>query len=194
MSAVSLAIIGKANEPLYLRDFLGEENSVDDAALFGLPLPKDETDVASAAPRSDSLISLRQEFILHAALDRFVQVNGPPPGFGWRNASSPTTVTTTGTTTSSPDPQFVGMLGPWDDLHVYGWMSTTHIKFLVALRDDGGSTHYNKNVSTLLRHIHQLYVEYRLNPLGPLTGPIQSKAFDRKIQQTVETYNQRGSL
>ena len=175
MSAVSLGIIGKGNEPLYLRDFSGA-TTVDDAALFGLTSDEDGGTTSSFSPTST--ISLRQEFILHAALDRFVQVNGPPPGFAWRHNVTPTT---------TDDPQFVGLLGPWEDWLVYGWMTTTQIKFLVALQDNGEDT--KQNAAGLLRQLHKLYVEYRLNPLGPLTGPIVSKRFDEKVRQTIEGYN-----
>ena len=184
MSAVSLAIIGKGNEPLYLREFCGSEQD-DDAALFGLGGGN-----ATATQRnSDTGCSLRQEFILHAALDRFVQLNGPPPGFAWRHytaASAQQHAPVPGTAVNADsDPQFVGLLGPWEDLRLYGWMTTTQIKFLVAIQD----AEIDGDVVGLLRRLHQTYVEYRLNPLGQLTGPIQSKRFDEKVRQTIESYN-----
>lgn len=83
------------------------------------------------------------------------------------------------------DPQFVGLLGPWEDLRLYGWMTTTQIKFLVAIQD----TEIDGDIVGLLRKLHQIYVEYRLNPLGPLTGPIQSARFDEKVRRTIEAYN-----
>ena len=67
----------------------------------------------------------------------------------------------------------------------YGWMTTTQIKFLVAIQD----AEIDGDIVGLLRRLHQTYVEYRLNPLGQLTGPIQSKRFDEKVRQTIESYN-----
>ena len=231
MAAVSLAIIGKGNEPLYLREFplltdmmsqddgggttsssTGSSSSSssidnDDAALFGLRSSNtsnnnnDTTDTSSStSPTTQKACSLRQEFILHAALDRFVQLNGPPPGFAWRHYSGATTATPThpssswNNSNSNNHPQFVGLLGPWEDLLLYGWMTTTQIKFIVAIQDTTTTTtNHNDNdndvVVRLLRRLHALYVEYRLNPLGPLTGPIQSKRFDAKVQQTIQAYN-----
>jgi hypothetical protein len=193
MAAVSLAIIGKHNEPLYLREFGHDANSLDEAELFGLSS-------SSSSSNNASSISLRQEFILHAALDRFEQLNGPPPGFAWRqqqqqqqqqpqqSPTNPSTTTTT-TTTRPPqsDPQFVGLLGPCEDLNLYAWMTTTHIKFLVAVQD----AELDGDVVGLLRRLHRVYVEYRLNPMIALTeGPIQSKRFDAQVQQTIEAFNQ----
>lgn len=79
MAAVGLCIIGKRNDPLYIKVF--EE---DDA--------------------------LRLQFILHDALDRFEQLEGPPPGYAWR----------TGSGVSGADAMFVGLLQPVEELLVYG--------------------------------------------------------------------------
>lgn len=194
MSAVSLAIIGKGNEPLYLREFGAEGGGGvvdDDAALFGLTTTSNGNGNGNTITKSggeSTGCSLRQEFILHAALDRFVQLNGPPPGFAWRHHNVGTAQQQQHAQHSSggeTDPQFVGLLGPWEDLRLYGWMTTTQIKFLVAIQD----AEIDGDIIGLLRRLHQTYVEYRLNPLGPLTGPIQSKRFDEKVRQTIESYN-----
>ena len=189
MSAVSLAIIGKSNEPLYLREFGSDKVVDDDAALFGL-LTSSEKETKdnnndTTTTTTTTGCSLRQEFILHAALDRFVQLNGPPPGFAWRHNNNNNNAAQQLSPTTETDPQFVGLLGPCEDLRLYGWMTTTQIKFLVAIQD----AEIDGDIVGLLRRLHQAYVEYRLNPLGQLTGPIQSKRFDEKVRQTIESYN-----
>jgi hypothetical protein len=192
MAAVSLAIIGKHNEPLYLREFSHGDTRLDEAELFGLSSSGSSSnatggDSGNAKHGGASSISLRQEFILHAALDRFEQLNGPPPGFAWRHQPPPQSPTNTTTRPSQTDPQFVGLLGPCEDLNLYGWMTTTRIKFLVAVQD----AELDGDVVGLLRRLHQAYVEYRLNPMIALTeGPIQSKRFDAQVQQTMEAFNQ----
>eukprot|EP00977_Amphora_coffeiformis_P009124 scaffold2069_cov187-Amphora_coffeaeformis.AAC.41 len=192
MSAVSLAIIGKGNEPLYLCEFgSDDELREDDAALFGLETPSSSSsnnnnnnnNNNSGGEGKRKMCSLRQEFILHAALDRFVELNGPPPGFAWRHNIAAQYQQQQQQVV--PDPQFVGLLGPWEDLRLYGWMTTTQIKFLVAIQD----AEIDGDIVGLLRKLHQIYVEYRLNPLGPLTGPIQSTRFDEKVRRTIEAYN-----
>jgi hypothetical protein len=105
MAAISLAIIGKNNEPLFIKEFFDESNRCStnflyEEELFGLPPPKD---------RPPPACSLRQQFILHSALDRFEQLAGPSPGYAWRTTNA-----------SGTDAMFVGLLCPVDDLRVYG--------------------------------------------------------------------------
>jgi hypothetical protein len=84
MSVISFAVIGKNRVPIYLQEFVGA-SAVDhvtkdsDAALFGL------SKAALEVPHNDSLslksndsskimrCSVRQQFILHDAMDRLVQ-------------------------------------------------------------------------------------------------------------------------
>lgn len=141
MSAISLAVIGKGNEPLYIRDFCENVTRDDwegDKELFGLSVvsssatPTTSTNVepmdsaattsttTSTTPRrakrshntssSGSVqCSLRQQFILHAALDRFDQLAGPHQGFAWRTPGA-----------FGSDAMFVGLLCPVEDMRVYG--------------------------------------------------------------------------
>jgi hypothetical protein len=107
MSAVSLAIIGKSNEPLYLKEFFRDASSsgkseevISEEELFGLPPP--------STPRHVDC-SMRQQFLLHDALDRFEQLAGPHPGYAWRAPG-----------VSGTDAMWVGLLCPVEDLRVYG--------------------------------------------------------------------------
>jgi hypothetical protein len=124
MAAVSIAIIGKSNEPIYLREFSSDEIFVDDCfheeELFGLPLqPEEET--SSSTQRTSLHCSLRQQFLLHAALDRFEQLAGPPPGYAWRKQG-----------TSGADGMFVGLLQPNEDLRVYGTLNSARCTPLLS--------------------------------------------------------------
>jgi len=109
MAAIALAVIGKNSEPLYIKEFYDDRSSTDllsEEELFGLPPPAER----KTSTKSKSIdCSLRQQFILHAALDRFEQLSGPPPGYAWRKPG------VTGT-----DAMFVGLLCPVEDLRVYG--------------------------------------------------------------------------
>jgi Sedlin, N-terminal conserved region len=126
MAAVSLAIIGKDSEPLYIREFFNERSTHHDSIkseedLFGLPptegSTQDEADLSKSVH-----CSLRQQFILHASLDRFEQLAGPTPGYAWRSQG-----------VSGSDAMFVGLLCPIEDLRVYG-------KCIRLCSDDGLST------------------------------------------------------
>jgi len=99
MSVVSLAIINRENEPLYVREFEDDESSVEND-IFGTLQANNAS--AEAAP-----CSIRQQFILKEALERLEHVDAP--GFFWRTAGA-----------TGSDAKFVGLLFPIEDLRVYG--------------------------------------------------------------------------
>lgn len=188
MTFVSLAIVGKTNEPLFLKEFRGEHSMEDipEAELFGLTtVTKGGTDGFSTPAKE---CSLRQQFILHAALDRFDELAGPPPGFGWREAGS------TGT-----NAMWVGLLCPVDELRCYGYMTTTKIKLLAVVEDTTTPSSNNSSnqsqateneVKQLMVKIHQLYVEYTLNPFNNFGDhKITSTRFDQGVSDCIGQYN-----
>jgi hypothetical protein len=119
MTAISLAIVGKSSEPLYIKQFCDEGSSneadlISEEELFGLPAPENNNEsslsnASSSSSKKHPDCSLRQQFILHAALDRFEQLDGPPPGYAWRVPG-----------VNGADAMFVGLLCPVEDMRVYG--------------------------------------------------------------------------
>ena len=166
---ISIAILGKDDKPLYIREFISiidhnhSDNDVNDRhhhqyddeleLLFDLPSMsigngtgtetfKDDTagggGATAAAHNDDSGInttgtttscttkcSIRQQFIMHAALDRLEQLAGPPPGYGWRNKNNKNSANTNNIINSNKgsgagaDGMFVGLLCPIEDQRVY---------------------------------------------------------------------------
>lgn len=126
MAAAALAILGKSNEPLYVREFLDEGVSsarVSDEELFALSpsVPyeggsrKERPIATTAATTGDAGgidCSIQLQFILHAALDRFDELAGSS-GYAWRAPGD------TGT-----DAMFVGLLKPVDNFRVCGASDT----------------------------------------------------------------------
>jgi hypothetical protein len=115
MAALSLAIIGKNNEPLYMKEFreAGLSQEMDDATLFQLatgPLSS-HTDLPGGFD-----CSVRHQFILHAAVDRLEQLAGPLPGYGWKQSV---------TAHHGIEGCFVGLLTPVEDMRVYGTCDDT---------------------------------------------------------------------
>jgi hypothetical protein len=119
MTAISLAIVAKSSEPLYIKQFFDEGSKyqadmLSEEELFGLPAPTENSNESSLSNTASSAnkhpdCSLRQQFIMHAALDRFEQLDGPPPGYAWRSPG-----------VSGADAMFVGLLCPVEDMRVYG--------------------------------------------------------------------------
>jgi hypothetical protein len=101
MSIVSLAIIGKNNEPLYLRQFANDELSEND--LFCLP-PVSQGDRVSD---NAATCSIRHQFILNEALER-LKVH-EKSCFAWRASGA-----------TGSGAMFVGLLYPIEDMRVYG--------------------------------------------------------------------------
>jgi hypothetical protein len=147
MTLISLAIVGKNNEPLFLKEFRDETDADDipEAELFGLTISTGATDGFSARAKE---CSLRQQFILHAALDRFEELAGPPPGYGWREPGS-----------SGNDAMWVGLLCPVEEMRVYGYMTTTRIKIMAVVEDTMPSQPSQSQV--MEKDIKQLMVRLR---------------------------------
>jgi hypothetical protein len=185
MSAIALAIIGKNDKPIYMKEFANEDveaimSSVPEEALFGLLAVSEKEEDRSASSLMNTSIdcSLRQQFILHAALDRFEQLAGPH-SCGWREP---------GVTGNAA--MFVGLLYPIEDMRVYGYMTTTQIKFLLTVEDDAAyAMSADETIKRLFVKIHRFYVEYTLNPFSPLEGPIESERFDKKVRDCIVAYN-----
>jgi hypothetical protein len=124
MSVRSLAVVGKRNEPLYLREF--SESSSDtfsDSDLFGFPSSLAETET-NAVRSCGSKCSIRQQFILNAALDRVEELDGPPPGLAWREPG-----------VKGADAMWLGLLNITDGLRVYGKDENMFLAKLAALTD-----------------------------------------------------------
>lgn len=182
MAAISLSVIGKNDEPLYVRQF-DEVLSADlmsEELLFGLQ----SIEPSKEAINGDStLCSARHQFVMHAALDRFEQLAGPLPGYGWRKPGA-----------SGVDGMFVGLLCPIEDLRVYGYVTTTRIKILLVVEDDAVpemQSSIDNDIKSLLSKIHQLFIEdHLLNPFKDIGSKIVSKRFDRLVYQHISDFNQ----
>lgn len=105
MSVQSLAVIGKNNEPIYIKEFLDDDDGIRQYENF----PEEELFGLKLTSHRHVECSIRQQFILHAALDRFDQLSGPPPGCAWRDPG-----------VAGADAMFVGLLCPVDDMRVFG--------------------------------------------------------------------------
>lgn len=112
MAALSLAVVGKNNEPLYMKEFreVGFPQEMDDAILFHLEPGPSPSETSLTDKARDFDCSVRHQFILHAAVDRLEQLAGLPPGYGWKQSL----------TSHGMEGSFVGLLTPVEDMRVYG--------------------------------------------------------------------------
>jgi hypothetical protein len=180
MAVISLSVIDKNNKPLYVREF-DQTLSADlmsEEQLFGFQ----SIEQSEEAMNIDSMCcSPRHQFVMHAALDKFEQLAGPLPGYGWRNAGI-------------NQGMFVGYLCPIEDLRVYCYVLTTRIKILLVVEDDAVpemQPSIDNEIKALLTKIHALYIEYLLSQnFKEIGSVIVSKRFDRLVYQHISDFNQ----
>jgi trafficking protein particle complex subunit 2 len=127
MSAISVAIVGREGRPVYCTEFPTKNHceAVADMRwedeLFGL----DKEGKDDSLGEDDFDCSVKQQFILNAALDRLMQLAGPTPGYQWRSPG-----------VTGVDACFVGLLFPAEDYRVYGYVTSTKVKIIVVVEDD----------------------------------------------------------
>lgn len=157
MALVSIGIVGKDNEPLYLCDFVGGKNNnrndkgnENEDCINNPASPEEDHDddpfgfFHNNSNKSNVPLvsfhdcSLHFQFILHASLDRLEEMTAP--GQRWR---------TPGATGS--EAMWVGLLCPVENYRVYGYLTTTNIKILAIMEDYGvmmsDGLNYNNGVS-----------------------------------------------
>jgi trafficking protein particle complex subunit 2 len=210
MTLISLAIVGKNNHPMFLKEFRDESIStsssslgipdIPEAELFGLETTTTTTGNTSTTTSSglskfsggtDGFstrakdCSLRHQFLLHEALDRLEELSGPPPGWAWREPGA-----------QGIDAMWVGLLTPVEGFRVYGYMTTTNVKIL-GVMDDSLSLRplqakiVEDDLKKLFARVHELMVEYRMNPFHAVEDHrISSPLFDAKISDAVDKFNQ----
>ena len=151
-------------------------------------------------------MSLTQQLVLHASLDRFEEKLASRPNNGgparWRSPGSMGT-----------NAMWMGELCQVEErLTVYGYCTNTGIKFILLLEtvqmnedgskcQDGSSSlsSYASSVASLpsreadlkamFAQLHDLYVRYNMNPFTKLRGPIKSHAFDKGIAEIARSFN-----
>ena len=125
MSVLSLAVIGKNRQPIYVKEFRSDKsltNTDDDLQLFGISQSgssqstndvPDENRISSLnyKDKSQCDCSTRQQFILHDAMDYMEQ---------WIESRNTTTTTPPQQQQNAHDAMFAGLLCPIEDMSVYG--------------------------------------------------------------------------
>ncbi|KAG4305085.1 hypothetical protein PORY_001255 [Pneumocystis oryctolagi] len=88
---------------------------------------------------------------------------------------------------------YLGLLHSQETASVYGSMTNTRIKFIVVL-DNSDMTITDSDIKPLLKAIHSAYIGYVCNPFYIFDDktPIQSRKFDKMIEQIVESWTPCG--
>ena len=189
-------------------DGVDEEDDDDDPfGFFGSSNSSSQVDIDTTSKGVVSApMSLTQQLVLHASLDRFEEKmaarsnNGGPAR--WRSPGAMGT-----------NAMWMGMLCEVEErLSLYGYITNTGIKFILLLEiihmnEDGSRCHdgspsslyASSTVSSLpsreaelknmFAQLHDLYVRYTMNPFTKLRGPITSGVFDKGIGEIASSFN-----
>jgi len=205
MALVTLAVVGRDNEPLYIRDFVAPNKNVVSSPKIGDEEKQESEDQESVSRTSVDIeeleddpfgffeyqskninesCSMTHQFVIHSALDRFEEITALSIGQRWRTPGA------TGT-----NAMWVGLLCPIDDMKIYGYLTNTGIKIMAAINDIGNA---NKQWSLaregglkgLFANMHELYVEYTLNPFSIIREKISSARFDHGVDNLVQEFNE----
>lgn len=178
MSLITFSVIGKDKSPLYLRDF-------DHASLYEQHLEGDDDDeeedpfgFCEHKKNLNESSSLKNQFIIHSALDQFEELDG---SFQERQSRG-------------PNAMWIGLLGSFDETKVYGYMTRTKIKMFASIEDvyDGNELVREAGLKALFAEAHEHYVEYTLNPFSHIRAQnkISSPRFDKALQGIVADFNE----
>eukprot|EP00300_Choanocystis_sp_HF-7_P030694 c39592_g1_i1.p1 GENE.c39592_g1_i1~~c39592_g1_i1.p1 ORF type:complete len:159 (+),score=30.55 c39592_g1_i1:47-478(+) len=124
--------------------------------------------IHTVRPPPESADSLMYEFLVYAALDTIedkIAISKKPGP------------------TSDPTDTYLGFLYPTEDMKLYGSVTNTGLKFIVAV--DGGLVRETE-LKMFFKRLQQLYVETISNPFFTPGRPIGSKRFIEKLNLLVK--------
>jgi hypothetical protein len=84
---------------------------------------------------------------------------------------------------------YLGLLHDLEDLRIYGWITTTLIKFIIIV--EASLEPKEAEIRSILLNIYDLYIQVVSNAfysVGDIRQPITSEKFNRGIQTIVEQY------
>ena len=163
MTIVALSIIGKENQPLYLR-------------TFGQQAGGGATDNMQGSGGE-----LRFHFICHTALD-FVEekVEAQRHASGASGAGA-------GAAGGSKLDMYLGLLFPFEEYCIHGYLTNTRIKLIAVVDEEDAK---DAEMRALFRRLHTLYIDTISNPFFAADAELStSTSFQRQLERIVEAYN-----
>jgi Sedlin, N-terminal conserved region len=180
---LGIAVLGKSNEPLYLRNCrpsaagLAQASDGDDSSNSN----NDPLGLSSMTRPVHASLPLDDQIVMHAALDSFEEkvdrtATGQMPMVKKQ--------------TSSAQPHWIGLLLTRGRSTVYGYVTATNVKIFVLVESQ---TNNVKEIQDFMKNVHMFYIEYIMNPFCTTKGGIKSTTFDEKIRTATEKLLDRKS-
>lgn len=201
MAAIALAIFGKNNSSIYLREFIsdtggdsiespnnsGNDYDNDEGVLFGMEPLSASTSILKSSNES-CCCSVRHRFVLHSALDRLEQLTTNPDGTMKKKIAI----------NNAKNNNFLGLLLPIEETRVYGYITNTQIKFILIVEDDDNIV---VEIQRLFNDIHESYIQDIMNPFREqcavktnIATTTCSNQFDDRIQKHIANFNQSDGM
>jgi hypothetical protein len=81
---------------------------------------------------------------------------------------------------------YLGLLYPTEEYRVYGYISNTHMKFVLVLDE---AAPREEDLKRLFKRLHHLFVDVTSNPLYTHGLPITSRKFDEGTLAILRSYS-----
>jgi hypothetical protein len=78
---------------------------------------------------------------------------------------------------------FLGLLYPFEDYKVFGYITATNVKVIIIMRD---VLLREDKVRELFKALHRTFVDAVSNPFTPLDGQLTSPSFEQAVYRLVE--------
>ena len=170
-----IAVIGKNNEPLYLRNCCEDEQNQHSSADENAAAKEGDQDpfgFSQSLSDPQGSMPLQLQLVAYAALDSLDELL----------VSGQTKQQPVIKKSNSSMPNWVGLLLELDEQAVYGYVSATNIKYLALTK---GRSEV-KVMHAFLKEIHQHFISYVMNPFANTRGPITSTLFDEQVRKSAE--------
>ena len=77
--------------------------------------------------------------------------------------------------------------------HAKGYVTSTNVK-LLAMVAESMEPNREVHLKTLFAKVHNLFVEYMLNPWSTLQSKIKSNRFDEGVDEAIRVYNETNGV
>merc|ERR1712196_444362 len=78
---------------------------------------------------------------------------------------------------------YIGFLYPTEELKTYGYQTQTGVKYILVLSDTSAN---DGNIHQFFKHFHKVWIHAVSNPFYDLEGPMESKQFDKAVEDLVK--------
>lgn len=83
---------------------------------------------------------------------------------------------------------YLGCLGVVGPLSLYGYITNTRMKLVVAFKSTANNEHKDSAIKVLFRRLHKAVVTVFLNSFTPLDVPIKSRRFEAKVDEIANRF------